>query len=148
MIDNSKKDKWLRAVSKAHKTGRWAKTMTKVALRFASKGSKQWQIVSFEGSKGAESAGIVDLIAIRRNYKIQQKPLKPGDLFEIVLIQAKGGSAADPTAEDNVRLLKVGDYYRAKYIILASWKKGEMPNFRFLGRDLKWRTIKPEIIFK
>lgn len=137
------------AARKARETAKWAKTMTKVALRYASQQSLKWQIISFEGPRGQESAGIVDLIAIRRNHsKTVKSPLKPGDLFEIILIQVKGGTAEDPTADDKIRLAKVKEFYQAKYIILASWKKGKLPIFKHLLENLEWEEIDPENIFK
>lgn len=127
----------------------WAKIMTKWALRFASQKSRKWQIVSFEGSRGQESAGIVDLIAIRKDFRRPTVlPLKPGDLFEIILIQTKGGTAPGPTEGDKRRLLKVGDFYNAKYIVLTEWKKGKVPIFKKLLRNLKWEEINPKFIFK
>ena len=137
-----------KTAEKAQNVGRWAKIMIKWALRFTSK-NKRWQIVSFEGPKKMESAGIVDLIAIRRDYnKPIQSPLKPGDLFEIIFIQVKGGSAPEPSAEDKKRLLSVSDYYGAKHVVLAEWKKGKSPIFKTLSKDLKWELVDPADIFK
>lgn len=110
---------------KAQRTGQWAKIMAKWLITYSSRGGKKWQIVSFEGTKGGESRGIVDFIAIRRDHKTKKGPLKIGDLFEIILIQAKGGSAKSPSDEDKKRLLEVGKYYHAKDIILADWQKGK-----------------------
>lgn len=122
--------------------------MAKVALTRASQGSKKWQIVSFEGPKGCESKGIVDFMAIRKDHKTVKGQLKEGDLFEIVLIQAKGGKARKPTEEDRRRLWKVGKYYKAKYVVLSEWKKGEFPIFKKLSRYLEWEDVATEAIFK
>jgi len=132
---------------KAKITGQWAKTMTKWLITYSSKGSKKWQFVSFEGSKGGESRGIVDFIAIRRDHKFSKKPLKIGDLFEIILIQSKGGKARMPSIDEILRLSKVGRYYHAKRIILANWKKGKAPIFYTLVNS-SWEKIEPNDAFK
>ncbi|MBK8300405.1 MAG: hypothetical protein IPK90_08140 [Chitinophagaceae bacterium] len=110
---------------KAKRTGKWAKIMTKWLITYSTKGRKKWQIVSFEGAGGSESRGIVDFIAIRRNHKSKETSLKIGDLFEIILFQVKGGSARMPTAAERIRLTKVKKHYKAKQVILATWKKGK-----------------------
>jgi len=132
---------------KAKKTGQWAKTMTKWLITYSSKGSKKWQLVSFEGPKGGESRGIVDFIAIRRDHKSSEKPLKRGDLFEIILIQAKGGSAPMPSTDEILRLSKVGECYHAKRIILADWQKGKAPTLYSLVNS-SWKRIEPKDAFK
>jgi hypothetical protein len=50
--------------------------------------------------------------------------LKPGDLFEITLVQMKGGSARAPTCEEIDRLRAVKKRYGTKAIVLFSWRKG------------------------
>ena len=45
---------------------------------------------------GHESAGIVDLMAIRKDHGTHNSKFKRGDLFEIILIQIKGGGARLP----------------------------------------------------
>lgn len=132
---------------KAKRTGQWAKIMTKWLISYSSKGGKKWQLVSFEGPKGGESRGIVDFIAIRRDHKTSEKPLKKGDLFEIILIQAKGGSAPKPSTEEILRLSKVGEYYHAKRIILSVWQKGKAPTLYSLV-DSSWKEIEPKEAFK
>jgi hypothetical protein len=59
--------------------------------------SSRWQLVGFPGPGGRESAGIVDLLAIRKNHTKPKSPFKRGDLFEIILIQIKGGGRNDRT---------------------------------------------------
>ncbi|HAP67368.1 MAG TPA: hypothetical protein DCQ99_06160 [Nitrospinae bacterium] len=132
---------------KAKKTGQWAKTMTKWLITLSSKGRKKWQFVSFEGPKGGESRGIVDFIAIRRDHKYRKNPLKIGDLFEIIIIQAKGGSAPMPSNDDILRLSKVGEYYHAKHIILADWQKGKAPTLYSLVNS-SWEKTEPKDVFK
>lgn len=123
--------------------------MTKWLITFSLKGGKKWQLISFEGPNGGESRGIVDLIAIRRDHKYRDKLLKIGDLFEIILIQVKGGSARWPSKDDILRLSKVGKYYHAKRIVLADWQKGEAPTFYSLTLiNPSWEKIKPNEAFK
>jgi len=62
-------------------------------------------------------------------------PFLRGDLFEIVLVQIKGGGAAWPTVNDIVRLKAVQRRCRAKAVVLASWRKGAEPTFYVLKRD-------------
>ncbi len=131
----------------AKRTGKWAKIMTRWLIRYSSKNAKRWQVISFEGSKGGESRGIVDLLAIRRNHKFSVEPLKAGDLFEIILIQVKGGNAQMPTKEDILRLSKVGKYYHAKYIVLADWKQGKAPTLYSLV-NYSWKKLGAKNIFK
>jgi hypothetical protein len=115
--------------------------MTRWAIRFASNGkragsktAKRWQFVAFAGPMGSESRGIVDLIAIRRDHGPCSDVFLPGDLFEIVLIQIKGGSAAWPSLADLKRLRAVQRRYRAKAVVLASWQKGAEPLFYKMHR--------------
>lgn len=115
--------------------------MTRWAIRFASTGKragtkrvKRWQFVSFPGPAGRESRGIVDLIAIRRDHGPAKGAFLSGDLFEIVLVQIKGGTAAWPTVADLERLAAVRRRYRAKAVVLASWRKGAEPRFYVLRR--------------
>ena len=131
---------------KAKKTGQWAKIMAKWLITYSSKG-KPWKIVSFEGKEGGESRGIVDFIAIRRNHKFSNEKLKAGDIFEIILIQAKGGTASFPTDEEISRLIEVKNYYHAKHIVLANWKKREKLNFYYLI-NRNWKEGDAKEIFK
>ena len=84
--------KWDNAATKATKTAKWATTMTKWLLS-RSNCRPKWQVVAFTGPNGCESAGIVNLLAIRKDHKTFKSKLKRGDLFEIIIIQVKGGSA-------------------------------------------------------
>lgn len=125
------------AVKKAQTTASWAKTMTKVVIAQNNGSPPFWHVVNFLGPGKAESRGIVDLIAIRKNQTDPGLPLKRGDFFEIVLIQVKGGSAKLPSTEDRERLRLVGEEYKAKEILLSEWKKGSMPVLFRLADD-KW----------
>jgi hypothetical protein len=69
-------------------------------------------VVDFVGPNGCESRGIVDLLAVRKNYAVHDGTLKRGDLLDIVLIQVKGGSASRPAQEDKGRLRDGGTVRR------------------------------------
>jgi len=122
--------------------------MTKWGLTFAansgrSSGSppRAWKFVTFEGPNGSESRGIVDMLAIRKNHSRASRLFSRGDLFEIVLIQIKGGSAPRPTLEDQYRLRRVARYYRARHVVLAEWKKGAKPTlYRLRKPHRDWKT--------
>jgi hypothetical protein len=137
---------------KAKRTGQWAKIMTKWLITYTNAG-KKWQLVSFDGKQGSESTGIVDFIAIRKNHnpdnylKSNNHPLKSGDYFELILIQAKGGSASMPTTYDNLRLSKIGKYYHAKRIILSNWQKGKTLTLYRLVKNNTWEKITPKEAF-
>lgn len=132
---------------KAQKTSRWAKTMTKWWITYTNKQRVKWQFVEFGGETGSESYGIVDFLAIRKNYRFQNETVKPGDLFDIVLIQTKGGSARFPTQSDKARLREVAIYHNAKAVILAEWKKGRTMNFYKLELD-EWILVEPNNVFE
>jgi hypothetical protein len=133
--------------------------MTRWAIRFSSSGkrmgtnaAKRWQFVGFAGPNGAESRGIVDLLAIRRDHLTTDHRFRIGDLFEIVLVQIKGGGAPWPTFDDVNRLRAVQRYYRAKAVVLASWQRGSEPKFYVLNRlskdrQIAWSKASPVEIF-
>jgi hypothetical protein len=132
---------------KAQLTAKWARTMTKWLITFNRRAGARWNLIDFGGRTKAESRGIVDLIAVRKNHRKEMPGLKRGDLLEIVLIQTKGGSAPRPTAEDIIRLSKVAKHHRAKAIVLAEWKRGErLVLFRL--EKTKWVFAKPEDVFR
>jgi hypothetical protein len=78
---------------KAIRTAKWATTMTRWSIGFETGGrrlgsrtvkpTRRWQLVGFPGPAGRESAGIVDLMAIRKNHSKPNGRFKRGDLFEI-----------------------------------------------------------------
>ncbi len=76
---------------KAPHTAKWARTMTKWLVTYSRRRGAKWNLVDFGGKTKAEASGIVDLIAIRKDHRHDGPNLKRGDLFEIVLIQTKGG---------------------------------------------------------
>jgi hypothetical protein len=93
----------------------------------------------FPGTKKREFCGIVDVVAIRKDTsKSDHEILRMGDLFEIVLVQMKGGSARRPTEGDIERLRSVAERYHAKKVILFEWKRGEGCGFFVLDGD-RWR---------
>lgn len=107
----------------------------------------RWRFVSFRGLQGRESAGIVDLVAIRRDTsQTTREGLKHGDLFEMLLVQMKGGSAPKPCSEDVVRLRLVQEHYGARYVVLYEWKRGEFSRFSPLVGS-EWIPASAEEIF-
>ncbi len=73
-------------------------------------------------------------------------PFLRGDLFEIVFVQIKGGGAAWPTVNDVARLKAMQRRYRAKAVVLASWRKGAEPTFYVLKRGA-WEKDSAASIF-
>ncbi len=124
---------WTAAQKSAVRTGKWAVTMTKVRIALH-KSKTKWQLVTFNGPEGGESVGIVDMMAVRKNHARCEPPGKRGDLFEIVLIQIKGGGAAFPSIDEIKRLRRVARTYRAKAVLLAQWKPGSEARFFSLKR--------------
>ena len=109
---------WMKAQRKAAHTARWAVTMTKVRIRQALARTR-WQLITFCGVSGAESVGVVDLMAIRKDHGKPLPDTKRGDAFQIILIQVKGGH----------RLRSVARHHRAKRVLLAAWTKGKAARF-------------------
>ncbi len=124
------------APSKAIKTDKWTEILFRaLTARIA----KRWKFTSFRGAKGRESAGIVDVVAIRRNTKRTANTiLKSGDLFDIILIQMKGGSAKRPTLDARKRLMAVKQHYGAIDVVLFEWTKQTNVSYSRLGSDLEW----------
>ena len=123
-------ERWQAPAAKAASTWKMANTLAKA---LAKRSSSRWQFVDFLGPKGRESAGIVDMIAIRKASAAPNDPiLKRYDLFEIYVIQVKGGSARLPSMEEVVRLSKVKEAYGAKGIILFQWQNGLKSGFYLL----------------
>ncbi|MEX0803660.1 MAG: hypothetical protein WD688_10145 [Candidatus Binatia bacterium] len=148
--------------SAAIRTAKWATTMTKWRIGFETRGrrlgkagvntARCWQQVGLPGPAGRESAGIVDLIAIRKDHSAVNGNFNRGDLFEIILIQIKGGGARWPNADDICRLRAVAKRYRARDVVLAAWVKGSHQKFYTLnkkGADPKtaWKEVDSGIIF-
>jgi len=121
------------AQQKSARTARWAVIMTKVRIRQV-KSRTRWQFVTFYGKSGSESAGIVDMLAIRRDQSAPLGSMSRADALQIILIQVKGGSAASPTWEDAKRLRAVAKRHGACNLLLATWKKGKQVRFCRLRR--------------
>src|SRR5438876_10053614 len=96
----------------------------------AARVARRWRFVSFRGTGGREWRGIVDVLAIRKDTSTSvHELLRSGDLFDIILIQMKGGSARTPNAVEIQRLIAVARRYHAKEIVLFAWKRGEGCHF-------------------
>jgi len=131
---------------KAHHIAKWARTMTKWLVTYSRRTGAKWNMVDFGGKKKDEARGIVDVVAIRKDHRHDSLALKRGDLFDIVLIQTKGGSAPRPTPDDIARLSKVAKHHRAKAVILAEWGRGEkLELFKLNGTH--WQSVAPDEIF-
>jgi len=131
---------------KAQCTAKWARIMTKWLITYSRRTGARWNLVDFCGRAKAGSRGIVDLLAIRKDHLHDSPGLKRGDLFEIVLVQTKGGSAPRPTVEDVARLRKVARHHNAKAIILAEWRRGEKLDLSVL-EGTRWRPTTPSDVF-
>ncbi len=137
------------AAQRAIRTAKWAKTMTNVLISKSRGNEPRWHVVNFVGPKKSECRGIVDLLAIRKSHRPPEDPhLKLGDLFEVVLIQVKGGSAKWPSEEDRERLRLVRERYHAKEILLSEWKKGATPTIYRLIDDSWGDPIDPATVFR
>jgi hypothetical protein len=131
---------------KALHTAKWARTMTKWLVTYSRRKGAKWNLVDFGGKAKSEARGIVDLIAIRKDHRQDGAGFKRGDLFEIVLIQTKGGSARRPTPDDLARLKRVARHHKAKAVILAEWRRGErLELFKLIGS--RWISVSPDDIF-
>ena len=129
---------------KARKTDNWTERLFRA---LAGRVKKRWRLVSFRGDGGGEWRGVVDVLAIRKDTsRPDHDLLRRGDLFEIILVQMKGGSATKPKVEDKRRLRAVARRYGAKEIVLFSWKKNSGCKFSKLSRDI-WITSTPKDIF-
>lgn len=132
---------------KAQHTAKWARTMTKQRVTISRRIGAKWNLVDFGGKTKSEARGIVDLMAIRKDHHKDRAGMKRGDLFEIVLIQTKGGTARCPTSEDMSRLSKVAKYHRAKAVVLAEWHKGQKLKLFRLYRN-EWMPATTREIFR
>jgi hypothetical protein len=151
------------AANKAIRTAKWATTMTKWRIGFETNGkrlgsvkvkpTRRWQLVSFPGPAGRESAGIVDLMAIRKNHGKPKATFKRGDLFVIILIQIKGGAAKRPDKGEIKRLRDVAQYYNPRAVVLAEWVKGKDVKFywviNYRAEPKKaWGLVDPGVLFR
>lgn len=131
---------------KAQHTAKWARTMTKWLVTYSRRTGAKWNVVDFGGETKAEARGIVDLLAIRKDHRHDGPGFKRGDLFEIVLIQTKGGSARRPTPDDVARLKRVARHHRARTVILVEWQRSErLELFKLTGS--RWESVSPDEVF-
>ena len=130
---------------KAANTDRWTEILFKA---LSARVAQRWRFVSFRGLGGGEWRGIVDILAIRKDTTVSKHDLlKSGDLFDFVLVQMKGGSARKPNASEIARLRAVAKRYRAKKIVLFSWKRGTGCKFETLARGNEWQSSSAAAIF-
>jgi hypothetical protein len=128
---------WVKAYQKAVATDKWTEIIMRAITK---KVAKRWRIVTFRGPNKKEYRGIVDALAIRKDTSRPNKgSLKRGDLFEIMIIQMKGGGAKFPNITEKRRLKEVAKYYRAKCILLFEWKNIKRTQFYNLNRKLEWK---------
>ena len=135
----------LSPAAKAHATGWWAEIIFRaISARVA----RRWRFVSFRGTGQGEWRGVVDVVAIRKSTSPPRNPkLKAGDLFDIVLVQIKGGGARSPSGADCRRLREVARLYRAKHVVQFHWRRKVSSRFFVLDRGLKWRPATRTEIF-
>jgi hypothetical protein len=135
----------LLAVGKAHRTGRWAEIIFRA---LSARVAKRWRFVSFRGTDQGEWRGAVDVLAIRKDTTQPANPLlKRGDLFDIVLVQIKGGGARMPSLDERRRLRLIARRYRVRAIVLFQWHKGKSSRFYVLGRNLEWKPTTGAEVF-
>jgi len=132
---------------KALRSSKWAKTMTKWLISMSTSRKSRWRFVEFGGPTGAESRGIVDFLAIRKDHGFESQSVLRGDLFEIVLFQTKGGSARMPTKKDRDRLRAVKRHHRARDVLLAVRNRGVKPSLYKLMRD-RWEPVDAKTFLK
>jgi hypothetical protein len=139
-------DRHLSPGRKAHRTAQWARIMTKWLVTYSHRRGARWNVVDFGGKTKAESRGIVDLLAIRKDHREGEAGLKRGDHFEMVLIQTKGGTAPRPTPEDIVRLSKVARFHKAKAVVLIEWQRKDKLMISRLNKT-QWQPVNPVAVF-
>ena len=106
---------------KAKYTDKWTEILFRA---LSNRVAKRWRFVSFRGLEGGEWCGVVDIVAIRKDTtKSYDEVLRKGDLFEIILVQLKGGLADMPTPKDIQRLKAVRERYHAKEVVLFEWRQ-------------------------
>lgn len=122
----------MKPYQRAANTDRWTEILFRA---LTSRVAKRWRMVSFRGTGGGEWCGIVDVVAIRKDTsRTAHEILRSGDLFNIILVQMKGGSARGLIQSDLRRLEAVKKRYRAQDVVLFSWKKSERCEFsRLVG---------------
>src|SRR5262245_17645473 len=133
------------AWKKAANTDRWTEILFRA---LSNRVAQRWRFVSFRGGGGGEWRGIVDVLAIRKDTsQSDHHLLKSGDLFDMILVQMKGGSARAPSTAEIRRLRAVARHYRAKAIVLFTWRKRETCSFQKLGRSARWLRVSAHELF-
>ena len=133
------------AQQRAANTDRWTEILFRA---LSARVAKRWRFISFRGVGGGEWRGIVDVLAVRKDTAASTHALlKSGDLFEFVLVQMKGGGARDPNASEVIRLRVVARRYKAKAIVLFTWKRGRGCTWRLLNGDGTWRPSNVATVF-
>ena len=100
------------AWKKAGNTDRWTEILFRA---LTARVAQRRRFVSFRGTGGGEWRGVVDVLATRKDTsRSAHRVLKSGDLFQMVLVQVKGGSARSPSAPDIQRLKAVRRRYRER----------------------------------
>jgi hypothetical protein len=122
-----------RRIAKALRHARWAHIRAKQRIAGTLRRGIEWHIVDFMGAQ-AEGGGIIDLLAVRKNYRLELGECRRGDLLEIAVIQAKAGCARPPTPEDRLRLKAVAKRYDAR-VVLATWRPHKGLHFSVLEGD-------------
>lgn len=129
----------------AGETDRWTEILFRA---LSNRVAKRWRFVSFRDENRGEWRGIVDILAIRKDTSVPANvDLKRGDLFDIILIQMKGGSARPPSMVEKRRLRAVADHYDAREVVLFEWKKGKSTKFCTLDDLLQWLPSTSSKIF-
>jgi len=120
----------------AQATDRWAEIIFRaLSARIADR----WKFVSFRGAGHGEWRGIVDVLAIRKDTaQPRHASLMRGDLFDIILVQMKGGGARKPSLAELRRLRLVARHYHAREVVLFQWRKGASSKFHVLRRRSEW----------
>lgn len=141
----TKDPKWVQAAARAVHTGKMANTLAKaLGKRFA----YRWQFVDFLGPNGRESAGIVDILAIRKSGRSPGAGLKRLDTFDMQIIQVKGGTAPRPKDAEIARLRQVQKIYGADRVVLFEWRAGEGTLFSVLDdKTTDWHEATPAFLF-
>lgn len=135
----------IRAVAAAQKTDKWTEILCRA---LTARVVDRWHLVSFRGKNGGEWYGVVDVLAIRKDTsRPANAALRRCDLFEMILVQMKGGSARNPGAGDLQRLRAVKEHYGAKEIVLFRWIKGRESTFSKLSADNTWKGCSAKAIF-
>lgn len=112
---------------KAQATSRWSEIIFRA---LSAKVADRWKFVSFRGAGYGEWRGVVDVLAIRKStVKPHRASLKRGDLFDIILIQMKGGRARNPNPVEMHRMRLVARHYHARNVVLFQWRIGVSSRF-------------------